>query len=191
MSSSAAGVTAERGSASRRRYASRGAQQRGEAPLPAWQSSMRKRPRRPYKGAARIRREQQDQGPQATHRGRYPRQSADSGSAFGRHPGSGGCASVLRRLFCRIDTITKVFVEGGYTGKLMDWARDMFGYAMEVVKRSAQHTFQVLPKRWIVERTFAWLHWSRRLSKDYELRHTSAETMIYIVFAHQMLRRLH
>jgi transposase len=44
--------------------------------------------------------------------------------------------------------------------------------------------------RWIVERTLAWLNWSRRLSKDYELRHTSAEAMIYIAFAHMLLRRL-
>jgi len=46
-----------------------------------------------------------------------------------------------------------------------------------------------LPKRWIVERTFASLNWSRRLSKDYERCHTSAETMIHIAFAHQLLRR--
>ena len=78
-----------------------------------------------------------------------------------------GARAVLTRLFCRIDTITKVLVDGGYTGKLIDWAKDMFGYDMEVVKCSQQHTFKVLPKRWIVERTFAWLNWSRRLSKDY------------------------
>ncbi len=66
----------------------------------------------------------------------------------------------------------------------------MFGYAVNIVKRSDQKGFQVLPKRWIVERTFAWLNWSRRLSKDYELRHTSAETMIHIAFAHQLLRRI-
>ena len=97
--------------------------------------------------------------------------------------------AVLMRLFCRFDSITKVFVDGGYTGKLIGWAKDMFRYDVEVVKRNELHTFQVLPKRWIVERTFAWLNWSRRLSKDYELRHTSAETMIHIAFAHLLLRR--
>ncbi len=71
-----------------------------------------------------------------------------------------------------------MFVDGGYTGKLIDWAKQMFGYKVEVVKRNELHLFRVLPKRWIVERTFAWLNWSRRLSKDYELRHNSAETMI-------------
>jgi putative transposase len=68
------------------------------------------------------------------------------------------------------------------------WAKKMFGYTLQIVKCSDQKSFQVLPKRWIVERTFAWLNWSRRLAKDYELRHTSAETMIHIAFAHQLLR---
>jgi putative transposase len=58
-----------------------------------------------------------------------------------------------------------------------------------VVKRTGQHLFKVLPKRWIVERTFAWLNWSPRLSKDYELRHTSADSTVYIAFAHLLLRR--
>ncbi len=97
--------------------------------------------------------------------------------------------AVLMRLFCRFDRITKVFVDGGYTGTLIGWAKEMFGYDVEVVKRNELHKFQVLPKRWIVERTFAWLNWSRRLSKDYELLHTSAETIIHIAFAHLLLRR--
>lgn len=97
--------------------------------------------------------------------------------------------AVLMRLFCRFDSITKVFADGGYTGKLIEWAKDMFDYTVEIVKRNEQHLFRVLPKRWIVERTFAWLNSSRRLSKDYELRHTSAETMIHIAFAHLLLRR--
>jgi putative transposase len=101
-----------------------------------------------------------------------------------------GARTVLMRLFCRFDTIVKVFVDGGYTGALIAWAREMFGYDVEVVKRNEQHLFRVLPKRWVVERTLAWLNWSRRLSKDYELLHTSAETMIYVAFAHLLLRRL-
>jgi transposase len=61
---------------------------------------------------------------------------------------------------------------------------------VEVVKRNELHTFKVLPKRWIVERSLAWLNWSRRLSKDYELLHTTAETVIYVAFAHLLLRRI-
>jgi putative transposase len=100
-----------------------------------------------------------------------------------------GARAVLMRLFCGFDTIVKVFVDGGYTGSLIEWAKQMFGYHVEVVKRNEQHLFHVLPKRWIVERTLAWLNWSRRLSKDYELLHTTAETMILIAFAHLLLRR--
>ncbi len=94
-----------------------------------------------------------------------------------RQPAGGDCAlgwasrigwvrgAVFRRLFCPFDSIATVFVDGGYTGKLIDWAKQMFGYKVEVVKRNELHLFRVLPKRWIVERTFAWLNWSRRLSK--------------------------
>ncbi len=57
------------------------------------------------------------------------------------------------RLFHRFDRLTKVFADGGYTGTLINWAREMFGYDVEVVKRNELHTFKVLPKRWIVERT--------------------------------------
>ncbi len=97
--------------------------------------------------------------------------------------------AVLMRLFCRFDTLTKIYADGGYTGPLIDWAKHMFDYTLEIVKRNQQHSFQVLPKRWIVERTFAWLNWSRRLSKDYEIRSDSAETFIHIAFAHLLLRR--
>ncbi len=100
-----------------------------------------------------------------------------------------GARAVLMRLFCRFETIFKVFVDGGYTGTLIDWAKEMFGFDVEVVKRSELHTFKILPKRWIVERSFAWMGWSRRLSKDYELCPTSSETMIWISFTHTLLRR--
>jgi transposase len=91
--------------------------------------------------------------------------------------------------FCRFETIFKVFADGGYTGTLIGWAEEMFGFDVEVVKRNELHTFKVLPKRWIVERNFAWMGWSRRLSKDYELRPTSSETMFWISFTHTLPRR--
>jgi transposase len=56
--------------------------------------------------------------------------------------------------------IAKVFVDGGYTGTLIEWAKQVFGYTVEVVKRRELHQFKVLPKRWIVERSLAWLNWS-------------------------------
>jgi len=65
------------------------------------------------------------------------------------------------------------------------------GCILEIVKRSDDQTgFVVLPKRWIVERTFGWLGRYRRLSKDYEELPASSETMIYIAMIHLMLRRL-
>jgi transposase len=97
--------------------------------------------------------------------------------------------AVLMRLCCLFGTIQTVFVDGGYTGTLIDRGKQIFGYTVEVVKRTDPHLSKFLPKRWIVERTFAWLNWSRRLSKDYELRHTPAETMIHIAFARLLLRR--
>jgi putative transposase len=98
--------------------------------------------------------------------------------------------AVPMRLFCLFATIQTVFVDGGHTGAPIDWAKQIFGYTVQLVKRTDQHLFKVLPKPWIVERTLAWLNRSRRLSKDCELRHTSAETMIYIAFAHLLLRRV-
>jgi len=98
--------------------------------------------------------------------------------------------AVRLRLFRQVRTIQAVIADGGYTGQLIEWTKQMFGWRMEIVKRSELHRFVVLPKRWGVERTFAWLNWSRRLSKDYELRPTSSETMIHIAYAHLMLRRL-
>jgi transposase len=95
-------------------------------------------------------------------------------------------SEVLRKLFKRRGPLLRL---GAYTGTPIDWAKQIFGYTVEVVKRTGQHLFKVLPKRWIVERTFAWLNWSPRLSKDYELRHTSADSTVYIAFAHLLLRR--
>jgi transposase len=98
--------------------------------------------------------------------------------------------AVLIRLFTLFSTIRILLVDSGYTGKLIDWARTMFAWRLEVVKRSDAHRFTVLPKRWIVERTFAWLNQLRRLSKDYEVRPDTAETMVKIAMTHLLVRRL-
>jgi len=141
------------------------------------------------KGGAAVMTRAENQGAQAAHRSRYAGQSAGSDRTLGWHPGPGCSPRRADAVVLPLRPITKVYVDGGYTGSLIDWAKQMFGYTIEVVKRTEQHLFKVLPKRWIVERTFAWLNWSRRLSKDYEIRHNSAETMIHIAFAHQLLRR--
>ena len=101
-----------------------------------------------------------------------------------------GARALLIRLFGLFTTISTVFADSGYTGTLIEWSRAMFGWTLTVVKRTEAHRFVVLPKRWIVERSFAWLNPSRRLSKDYETRPDTSETFVHIAFAHLMLRRL-
>ncbi|MEY2227048.1 transposase [Streptomyces sp. BF23-19] len=72
-----------------------------------------------------------------------------------------------------------MWADGGYAGRLVGLARDALRIALTVVKRSDDTTgFVVLPKRWLVERTFAWLMRSRRPARDYEARTDSAEAMI-------------
>jgi putative transposase len=101
-----------------------------------------------------------------------------------------GARAVLIRLFALVTTIRTVFVDGGYSGKLIDWSRDMFGWLVTVVKRTEEHCFAVLPKRWIVERTFAWLTNYRRLVRDYEVSPKQAEAMIKLAMIHLLLKRL-
>lgn len=73
---------------------------------------------------------------------------------------------------------------------LVHWCETLFGVLVEIMQRFGQG-FQVLPKRWIVERTFGWLNWSRRLSKDYEALPVVSENMVYLAMIRLMLRRLH
>ena len=86
--------------------------------------------------------------------------------------------------------LKKICGDGGYRGSFAFEAYKYFGLRVEISKKLKLHGWQVLPKRWIVERTFAWLNHSRRLSKNYELTVTSAETMIRISHIHTLLKRL-
>lgn len=97
---------------------------------------------------------------------------------------------VLIRLFCHVCAIRTVSADGGYLGTLIEWTRAMFNWTLTTVKRADTQRFTVSPKRWILECTFAWLGWARCLSKDYEVRLDSAETMIHLAFVHFMLQRL-
>jgi transposase len=86
----------------------------------------------------------------------------------------------------------KIFVDGAYSGQdFMRWVMDTFGFILETVLRSANTKgFEVLPKRWVVERTFAWFNYWRRLSKDYEVLPETSEAFIYVGMIRLMLRRL-
>jgi transposase len=82
--------------------------------------------------------------------------------------------------------------DGGYDKPpFIHWCEQVFGVAVEISRRSTDDGFQVLPKRWIVERTFGWFNWSRRLSKDYEQRPDMSEGMIYLSMTRLMLKRFH
>ncbi|WP_398339554.1 transposase [[Leptolyngbya] sp. PCC 7376] len=73
----------------------------------------------------------------------------------------------------------------------MRWVMNSFGWILEVVLRpKEQKSFTPLPRRWVVERTFGWFYWCRRLSRDYECSTESAEAWIYIASMRLLLRRL-
>jgi putative transposase len=87
-----------------------------------------------------------------------------------------------------------IWADGGYSGALVDWVAQLRRRAplrLEIVKRNDKSKgFVVLPKRWIVERTFGWLSRSRRLCKDYETQISHSQAMVLIAMSHLMLRRL-
>jgi len=87
--------------------------------------------------------------------------------------------------------LLKIWADGGYRGALIDWCEQVLKIVLEVVSPAPhQKGFAVLPRRWVVERTFAWLSNYRRLSKDYEECTCSSEGMIYIASIHTLLKRL-
>jgi len=91
----------------------------------------------------------------------------------------------------KFPAIKKLWGDGAYAGKLVEFAYDAFDLDLEIVKKpKGIKKFKVLQWRWIVERTFAWLNRSRRLSKDYEVKETTGETWIKIAMMNLMLRRL-
>ncbi len=104
----------------------------------------------------------------------------------------------------RFPRLKHLWVDGGYRGPFVDWVKQRLGWSVEVVQRlgceplraegelqpSQPSGFQVLPRRWVVERTFAWLSTARRLSKDYEYWPQSSEAWIYVAMIRLMVKRL-
>ena len=87
--------------------------------------------------------------------------------------------------------LEKIFADGGYRGELIDWAQQNLQVVVEIVlKLGEQKGFQVLPKRWVIERTFAWISRNRRLARDYERLAQSSEAFIYLAMIRLGLRRL-
>ncbi|GHO72248.1 hypothetical protein KSD_58070 [Ktedonobacter sp. SOSP1-85] len=87
--------------------------------------------------------------------------------------------------------LRRIWVDGGYRGQLLEWVILHFHFVLQPVLRSDdQKGFVVLPRRWVVERTFAWITQCRRLGKDYETLTESSEAMIYLAMTRLMIRRL-
>lgn len=87
--------------------------------------------------------------------------------------------------------LLKIWADGGYRGALIAWCRALYNIDLEIVSAPPHaKEFILLPRRWVVERTFAWLSNYRRLSKDYEEACDGSEGLIYIASIHTLLKRL-
>ncbi|MFE0964138.1 IS5 family transposase [Streptomyces fungicidicus] len=91
----------------------------------------------------------------------------------------------------RFGRLARVWADGGYTGHLVDWSDTQLGVVLDIVRRSDDtRGFEVLPRRWVVERSFAWCLRSRRLVRDYERRTDTSEAVILWSMTMLMSRRL-
>jgi putative transposase len=87
--------------------------------------------------------------------------------------------------------LRRIWADGGYAGKLIGWVQATCGWVLEIIKRTdVVKGFKLLPRRWVVERTFGWIGRYRRLSKDYERLPESSEAMVYWTMTRLMVRRL-
>ena len=108
----------------------------------------------------------------------------------------------------RVPRLTRIWFDGGFSGpdglvqrtpreprrdciRFLHWVMDVCRWIVDVVLRpNGSKGFVLLPKRWVVERTYGWLHWCRRLNLDYERLPASSEAFIHIAMIRIMLRRL-
>jgi transposase len=89
-----------------------------------------------------------------------------------------------------LSEVRNVLVDGGYTGeKFAGKVKELLGCTVEVAKRSELHTFKVIPKRWVVERSFAWLEKCRRLWKNCERKINTSLNMVVLAFTSLLLKR--
>lgn len=105
------------------------------------------------------------------------------------HDATGG-EFPLAELGALAERLAHVWVDAGYRG-LVDWAKDDYGLELEVVtKEPGQQGFAVHKRRWVVERTIAWVSRHRRLSKDYEYHTECSEAFLYLASIHLLIKRL-
>lgn len=102
-----------------------------------------------------------------------------------------GAKWLFVRAAALLPSIAWVWADGAYAGQLIAWLKSWCGWTLEVVRKLKDEAgFHPLRKRWIVERTFAWLDHQRRLSKDYEYLVQNSEAMVQIAAVQLMLHRL-
>jgi putative transposase len=103
-----------------------------------------------------------------------------------------GARCLLAGLKPFVPRLKKIWADGAYAGEqLAGWLEEQSGWELEIVERDREAKgFEVLPKRWIVERTFSWLIRNRRLNKDYERLVQTSETFIEVAMIRLILRRL-
>lgn len=100
-----------------------------------------------------------------------------------------GAIPVISKLFEGWSQIIKIFADSGYRGQLIEKVKTQFKIEFEIIKRNELHTFKVLPKRWIVERTFSWIDTNRRNSKNYERLNNTSVAMVHLSAIRIMLNR--
>jgi transposase len=103
-----------------------------------------------------------------------------------------GARKLLAGLAFRVPRLQKIWADAAYRGKdLADWCQQHGGWTLEIVEREpGSRGFQVQPRRWVVERCFAWLSRNRRLAKDYERKVQTSETLIQVASLRLLIRRL-
>lgn len=115
-------------------------------------------------------------------------------------PDGTGARPLLQALAGHLPRLELLWVDGGYKTTFADWVAATLGWQVEAVRPPGAHRrggpepapggFRVLPHRWVVERTFAWLGRQRRLSKDYEALAETEEAWIYLTMTRLLLTRL-
>ena len=100
-----------------------------------------------------------------------------------------GAVDVVTKLFESWKKVIKIFADGGYRGQLIETIKTKFKIELEIIKRDELHMFKILPKRWIVERKFAWIDTNRRNSKNYERLNNTNVAMVHLSAIRIMLNR--
>ena len=101
-----------------------------------------------------------------------------------------GAVQLIEQTKTILSRLRLIWADSAYAGAFVGWCQSAIRVTVEIVRRKEKKAFVVQPKRWIVERTFAWISRFRRLAKDYETLPQTSEQMILLAMIHIMVRRL-